>query len=241
MNKKGIIYLIPTPLAPEGQKQTALIAQPLVANIRHFIVENIRTARRFLKAVDGEFPIDDCIFLEMNKHDDFKFDEMFLQYAVNGHDIGILSEAGCPAIADPGAKVVAEAHIWGIKVKPLVGPNSMILALMASGFTGQSFSFHGYLPIDSKERKSFILQMERSVENGTTNIFMETPYRNDKLLEDLIKWLKPTSELCIASNITASNEQIHTRLMADWKKRQPKLNKIPAVFILGKSQITYSK
>ncbi|MCO5247558.1 MAG: SAM-dependent methyltransferase [Chitinophagales bacterium] len=241
MDKKGIIYLVPTPLSPEGIRQTAAIAQPVISHIRYFIVENIRTARRFLKAVDADFPIDDSVFLEMDKHDDFEFDEMFLQHAVEGKYIGVLSEAGCPAVADPGSKVVAAAHLWGITIKPLVGPNSMLMALMSSGFTGQNFTFHGYLPIETKERRNLILQIERGAEKGQTHIFMETPYRNNKLFEDLINWLKPTTELCIASNITASNEQIHTRLIADWKKRKPNLKKIPVVFVMGKSEIKNTK
>src|SRR5690554_666684 len=176
--KKGSLYLIPVALAPEGTRQVAGIALPYVTTIRHYIVENIRTARRFLKSVDKSISIDDCQFLELDKHADYSFDEKFLKHALNGVDIGLLSEAGCPAVADPGGQVVAAAHRLGIQVKPIVGPSSIIMGLMGSGFTGQSFTFHGYVPIDNKERRALVMQMERDVNRGYTQVFMETPYRN---------------------------------------------------------------
>lgn len=231
--KKGSLYLIPVALAPEGTRQVADIALPYVSTIRHYIVENIRTARRFLKAVDKTISIDECQFLELDKHSDYSFDESFLKHASSGHDIGVLSEAGCPAVADPGSQVVAAAHRLGIEIKPIFGPNSIIMALMGSGFTGQSFTFHGYVPIDNKERRSLVMQMERDVKRGYTQIFMETPYRNTKLFIDLLEWLHPDTQLCIASNITGSNEQIHTRLIKEWKSIKPNLKKVPAVFLLG--------
>ncbi|MCZ2394832.1 MAG: SAM-dependent methyltransferase [Chitinophagales bacterium] len=234
--KKGILYLIPVPLAPEGLRQTATIAAPLIAQIRYFIVENIRTARRFLRAVDNEFPIDDCVFEEMDKHSGYSFSESFLKHAIDGHHIGVLSEAGCPAVADPGHQVVALAHQRGITIKPLPGPNSMIMALMASGFSGQNFSFYGYMPLDVQQRRTLLLKMEKEASQGYTNIFMDTPFRNAKLLEDMLNWLRPETEICIASNITGSNEQIHTRTIKDWKKVKPDLKKIPAVFVIGSSK-----
>lgn len=234
---KGTLYLIPVPLAPEGTRQTAAIAAPYLTEIRHFVVENLRTARRFLRAVDSQFPIDECQFAEMDKHADYAFDEHFLDHALAGHHIGVLSEAGCPAVADPGNQVVAWAHQHGITVRPLPGPNSMIMALMASGFSGQAFTFHGYMPMDTKQRKSMLLQMERDAKRGHTHIFMDTPFRNPKLFADLIDWLQPATEVCIASNITATNEQIHTRTIHNWKSIKPNLKKIPAVFLIGASEL----
>lgn len=231
--KKGSLYLIPVALAPEGTRQVAGIALPYVTTIRHYIVENIRTARRFLKSVDKSISIDDCQFLELDKHADYSFDEKFLKHALNGVDIGLLSEAGCPAVADPGGQVVAAAHRLGIQVKPIVGPSSIIMGLMGSGFTGQSFTFHGYVPIDNKERRALVMQMERDVNRGYTQVFMETPYRNTKLFLDLLEWLHPETLLCIASNITGSNEQIHTRPVKEWKNIRPNLKKVPAVFLIG--------
>lgn len=235
--KKGVLYLIPVPLAPEGLRQTAAVSSPYIAHIRHFIVENTRSARRFLRAVDPEFPIDDSVFEEMDKHEGYSFDEKVFKYASEGFDIGLLSEAGCPAVADPGHNVVAQAHIHGIIVKPLPGPNSMIMALMGSGFPGQKFSFHGYLPLDNNQRKNLILYMEREGALGHTQIFMDTPFRNAKIYDDLLTWLKPDTELCLASNITGSNEQIHTRTVKEWKKLRPDLKKIPVVFVIGNSKI----
>jgi 16S rRNA (cytidine1402-2'-O)-methyltransferase len=233
--KNGVLYLIPVPLAPEGLRQTATISLPHIAHIRHFIVENTRSARRFLRAVDSEFPIDETVFEEMDKHSKYSFDENIFKYAQEGFDIGLLSEAGCPAVADPGHHVVAAAHSHGIIVQPLPGPNSMIMALMASGFPGQKFTFHGYLPLDNNQRRNLILYMEREADTGHTHIFMDTPFRNAKIYDDLLTWLKPKTELCVASNITGSNEQIHTRTVEDWKKLKPDLKKIPIVFIIGNS------
>lgn len=232
--KRGTIYLIPTPLAPEGTKSTAAIAAPVIANIRHFIVEEIRTARRFLRAVDPQFPIDDCTFTEMSKHNNYDFNLQAIAPAESGQDIGVMSEAGCPAIADPGHQVAAVAQSKGITIKPLPGPNSMLMALMASGFSGQQFTFHGYLPMDVHQRKALLQNMERQAALGQTHIFMETPFRNQKLFEDLCLWLQPETMLCIASNITASNEIIRTRPIKEWRKTKPDLKKIPAVFVLGK-------
>lgn len=235
--KKGKVYLIPVPLAPEGTRQTAAVAAPVIGGIRHFIVEEIKTARRFLRAVDPEFPIDDCTFETLNKHESYTFATAALTPALQGHDIGVMSEAGCPAVADPGYQVVAAAHKAGISVVPLPGPNAMILALMGSGFSGQNFCFHGYLPMDSAKRKMLLQNMERQAAGGQTHLFMETPFRNQKLVEDLIQWLKPETELCIASNLTASNQVIHTKTLGAWKSKMPDLKKIPVVFVIGKSAL----
>ena len=232
--KKGSLYLIPTPLAPEGLKSTAAIVGPIIAHVRHFIVEEIRTARRFLRAVDPAFPIDDCVFTEMNKHADYDYDLQALAAIDTGADIGIMSEAGCPCVADPGYQVVATAQEKGITVKPVPGPNAMIMALMSSGFSGQSFTFHGYLPSDTDKRKALLMNIERQASLGHTHLFMETPFRNQKLFDELCTWLNPQTYLCVASNISASNEIIKTRSIQDWKKVKPDLKKIPAVFVIGK-------
>jgi 16S rRNA (cytidine1402-2'-O)-methyltransferase len=234
MVKAGALYLIPLPLSPEGTRQVAAIAAPVVAHIRHFIVENTRTARRFLRSVDPAFPIDDCVFMELDKHGQYAFDRSFLQKTANGIDIGLMSEAGCPAVADPGHQVVAAAHAMKIKVIPLPGPNAMIMALMSSGFNGQQFTFNGYVPIEPDKRKQLVQQMERQASADHTQIFMDTPYRNQKLLEDLCKWLQPDTALCIASNITASNEIIKTMTIREWSAKKPDINKIPVVFVMGK-------
>jgi len=233
--KNGALYLIPLPLAPEGNRQAAAIAGPVIRHIRHFIVENIRTARRFLRAVDPEFPIDDCQFTEMDKHASYAFDIQALSVAKTGQDVGVMSEAGCPAIADPGFQAVAAAHHMKIKVIPLPGPNAMLMALMASGFSGQNFSFHGYVPLEPDKRKALLQTVERLARNGQSQVFMETPFRNQKLLEDICKWLQPDTALCIASNISASNEIIRTMSVSHWSQHKPDLNKIPTVFVIGKS------
>jgi 16S rRNA (cytidine1402-2'-O)-methyltransferase len=236
MAVKGVIYLIPLPLSPEGLSALIPLAEPYVRHIRHFVVENIRTSRRFLRAVDADFPIDECMFFEMDKHEDYRFDARVLDILNNGSDIGIMSEAGCPAVADPGYQVVAAAHRQNIKVIPLPGPNSMIMALMASGFKGQAFTFHGYLPVDTASRRQMLLQIEKNGQAGYPQIFMETPYRNNQLLDDIIRWLQPSTLLCVAANITASNEMIQTRSLAEWSTAKPNLHKIPAVFIIGKTK-----
>jgi 16S rRNA (cytidine1402-2'-O)-methyltransferase len=232
--KNGSIYLIPLPLSPEGLRQVAAVAAPVITHIRHFIVENTRTARRFLRAVNPTFPIDDCVFIEMDKHGQYAFDKSILQKAIAGNDIGLMSEAGCPAVADPGHLVVAAAHALKIKVIPLPGPNAMIMALMSSGFNGQQFTFNGYVPLEPDKRKQLAQQMERLANADHTQIFMDTPYRNQKLLEDLCKWLQPDTSLCIASNISASNETIKTMSIREWSAKKPDLSKIPVVFVMGK-------
>jgi 16S rRNA (cytidine1402-2'-O)-methyltransferase len=236
MAAKGVIYLIPLPLSPEGLPALIPLVKPYIGELRHFVVENIRTSRRYLRAVDAGFPIDDCRFYEMDKHDDYRFDARVLDIVNNGSDIGIMSEAGCPAIADPGYQVVAAAHRQNIKVIPLPGPNSMIMALMASGFKGQGFTFHGYLPVETASRRQALLQIEKNGQAGHPQIFMETPFRNAQLLDDMIRWLQPNTLLCIAANITASNEMIKTKTLASWAKAKPHLHKMPVVFIIGKTE-----
>ncbi|MFN8283050.1 MAG: SAM-dependent methyltransferase [Chitinophagales bacterium] len=232
--QQGKLYLVPIVLAENATHTIPAFTKEIIEQTNFYIVENLKTARRFIKSVYKKKDIDACTFLELDKHADYKFDENFLSEIFNGNNIALMSEAGTPCIADPGNKVVAVAHEMEIEVIPLSGPSSILLALMASGFNGQQFAFNGYLPIEAKERKDKILQMESHAKRNNTQIFMDTPYRNQKLLEELIAVLKFDTMLCIACNITAKDEFIKTLPMAEWKKRRPDLNKKPAIFILGK-------
>jgi 16S rRNA (cytidine1402-2'-O)-methyltransferase len=232
--QQGNLYLIPTVLAENATQTIPAYIKDIIIDTDFYIVENLKTARRFIKSIYKEKNIDECVFLEMDKHKNYQFDDNFLTEIFNGKNIGLMSEAGVPCIADPGNKVVEIAHEMEIKVVPLVGPSSIVLALMASGFNGQQFSFNGYLPIDSAERKNKLLQMEAAGKKGTTQLFMDTPYRNQRLLEEIIQFCKFDTMLCIACNITAKDEYVKTLPLAEWKKRKPDLNKKPAIFILGK-------
>ncbi len=232
--QQGKLYLIPTVLAENTAHAIPAYIKDILIDTDLYIVENLKTARRFIKSIYKEKNIDECVFLELDKHNNYKFDDSFLSEIFNGKNIGLMSEAGVPCIADPGNKVVEAAHEMEIKVEPLVGPSSILMALMASGFNGQQFSFNGYLPIDSVERKNKILQMEASGKKGNTQIFMDTPYRNQRLLEEIILYCKFDTMLCIACNITAKDEFIKSLPLAEWKKRKPDLNKKPAIFVLGK-------
>ncbi len=235
--KKGTLYLFPVTLGNNEDIPRVIPAynREILFDIRTFVVENIRTARRFIKKSGHPLPIDDMQFFELNKHTPEEAIDAFLAPAVNGEDMGVLSEAGTPAVADPGAVVVGLAHRKGIRVVPLVGPNSIILALMASGFNGQQFCFHGYLPIESPQRVKKIRELEQDAwRKSTSQLFIETPYRNNKMLESLLKTCKPQTLLCIASDLTLPTEKIVTKNIAGWKKETADLNKKPAVFILYK-------
>ncbi len=230
------LYLIPVTLGetPIDQVLPAHNAT-IIKNIRHFIVENIRTARRFLKKVDASIQIDELTFYELNKHTSAEQVSTYLTPLKKGESVGVISEAGCPAIADPGADVVAIAQRENLRVVPLVGPSSILLSVMGSGFNGQSFAFNGYLPIDASERARKIKQLEgRVYSEHQTQLFIETPYRNNKMLEDLIKHCKPQTKLCIASNITCEDESIITRSLQHWSKSKQDLPKVPAIFLIYK-------
>ncbi len=206
----------------------------VIAGISCFIVEDLRNARRFLKKIDPRINVDSLQFFELNKHTTDKEKRELLQPLLDGTDTGLLSEAGCPGVADPGAEVVRMAHQAGIRVVPLVGPSSILLALMASGLNGQNFAFQGYLPVKSVERTRKIIQLERSaLATGQTQIFIETPYRNNQMLADVLRSCQPATLLCIAANMTTEEEMVSTRTVADWKKEVPVLDKIPVVFLLG--------
>jgi len=230
----GKLYLIPTTLAENATQSIPGYIRDVLSSTDIYIVENLKSARRFIKSVLKEKDIDACTFVELDKHQNYAFDDAILTKILQGKNIGVLSEAGVPCIADPGNKIVEAAHEMEIKVVPLVGPSSMIMALMASGFNGQQFTFNGYLPIDVSERRNRLQQMEAAGRKGHTQLFMDTPYRNQKLLEEIIQWCKFDSMLCIACNITAADEFIKTLPLADWKKRKADIHKKPAIFIFGK-------
>jgi len=207
----------------------------VILSIKHFIVENVRTARRFLKQMEPEIDINALTFFTLNKHTSKESISDFLKPIEEGYSVGIVSEAGCPAIADPGADVVAIAQRKNIRVIPLVGPSSILLALMASGFNGQCFAFHGYLPIDSDQRmKALKILEQRMYSENQTQLFIETPYRNNKLLDDVLKTCKPSTKLCIAADITLDSEYIKTLSVGEWKNRKPDLSKRPCIFALYK-------
>jgi 16S rRNA (cytidine1402-2'-O)-methyltransferase len=228
------LYLIPVTLG-ESPLERVLpeYNHAVVREIKHFIVENIRTARRFLKSVDKNIDIDTLTFYELNQHTKKEAISAYLEPLAKGENMGVISEAGCPAIADPGADVVAIAQKRGFRVVPLVGPSSLLLALMASGFNGQSFAFVGYLPIQPNERIKVLKHLEqRAYSENQTQLFIETPYRNMKMLEEILKTCRPQTRLCIAADITLETELIQTKTVAEWKKRLPDLNKRPCIFLL---------
>ena len=206
----------------------------VVRGIQVFIVEDLRSARRYLKLLDRKIDIDQLTFFELNEHTPAGEIPSFLVPAENGRDTAMISEAGMPGVADPGAQVVKIAQEKGIRVIPLTGPSSILLSLMASGMNGQQFTFHGYLPIQQNERVRKIRELEQAVhQTGATQIFIEAPYRNDRLLDDLLKNCHPSTQLCIAADITLDTEMIRTRSIDRWKKEKPSLHKRPAIFLLG--------
>ncbi len=229
-----VLYLIPTSLG-ETDLDRILPAynNEIVNRLDFFIVEDVRTARRFLKKINPATDIDSKTFYVLNQHTRPEEISGFLKPLSEGREVGVISEAGCPAIADPGADVVAIAQEKGFKVVPLVGPSSILLALMASGFNGQSFAFNGYLPVQPADRTKAIKRLENRAHNEKqSQIFIETPYRNMKMLQDIISVCQPSTRLCIAADITLETEFIHTKTVNDWKKQLPDLNKRPCIFIL---------
>lgn len=204
----------------------------VIRGIRHFIVENVRSARRFLKKCDRSICIDDLTFYTLDEHTRQEDISGYLDPLAEGKPMGVISEAGCPAIADPGADVVAMAQRRGFKVIPLVGPSSILMSLMASGFNGQSFAFLGYLPIEASKRTKKMHEMERNIEKGQTQIFIETPYRNNRLIEELCATLRQDLRLCVACDITGTEESIVTRDMKEWAKSTYDYNKRPAIFLV---------
>ncbi len=228
------LYLIPTTLG-ETAVEKVLPAEIMlvVRSLRYFVVENTRTARRHLKKIAPEIIIDDLDFKELNEHTQQVGLELLLEPIRKGFDMGILSEAGCPGVADPGADLVKIAHEKGIRVVPLVGPSSILLSLMAAGMNGQNFAFIGYLPVKPLERTNAIRDIERnSGRDKQTQIFIEAPYRNTKLLTDLLSVCSAHTRLCIAVDLTLDSEFVVTKTIAEWKKALPDINKRPAIFLL---------
>ncbi|MFT4033027.1 MAG: SAM-dependent methyltransferase [Siphonobacter sp.] len=229
------LFLIPTVLAPDTAFQV-LVPQvrEVIIQTDVFFAENLRTTRRFISELKTGKKIEDLTFFELTKDTPASETQKQIQELVQkGLDVGVISEAGCPGIADPGAVAVRFAHEYGMKVVPLVGPSSILLTLMGSGFNGQSFAFLGYLPIEKQERQRRIQQIEKTALTGQTQLFMETPYRNNALLDDLLRICRPDSRLCIGSNLTSEEESVHTRTIWQWQQQKPDLHKKPTIFALG--------
>ena len=233
---KGKLYLIPTTLGDnEPLEVMPLSVKKVIEEVDYFIVENEKTARRFIKKITPKKSQPSLTIMMLDKYADELETRTYLDACEEGISIGLLSEAGVPAVADPGATIVRLAHEKGIQVVPLVGPSSILMAMMGSGMNGQSFAFNGYLPIDKSERKKAIKEYERlSKDKDQSQIFIETPYRNDKLLADLKTILSPNTSLCIAADITLSTEFIKTKTVKGWKFENPELHKRPAIFIIHK-------
>ena len=232
---KGKLYLLPNLLGDTNpQRVLPDEAIKILHSLDHFIVENIKNARRFIIKCGYPGKIDDIRFFELNKKTDLREIPSFLDPCMKGLNTGLISEAGLPGIADPGAVITSLAHEKRIRVIPFTGPSSVLLSLMASGLNGQSFTFHGYLPIRGKERQQRIRELDKAcITTGYTQIFIETPYRNDKLLEDLKRNCSAKTKLCVACELTCENETIITHTIAEWKKERVSFHKRPCIFLLG--------
>ncbi|VTQ08660.1 SAM-dependent methyltransferase [Sphingobacterium daejeonense] len=232
---KGTLYLLPVPLAEHAEKASyTILHYDIINNIKEYVVENEKTARKFLKEAGLKRPQSELIIHDYGKHsrEKINYTEIF-KSVEQGSDMGLMSEAGCPGVADPGADVVFQAHRRGIRVIPLVGPSSILLGLMASGFNGQNFSFKGYLPIDKGARTKAIKDLEnQSARERSTQIFIETPFRNNQMLSELLKSCKPQTKLCVACNVTGEDEYIKTKTIADWRNRTIDLHKKPCIFLI---------
>lgn len=234
---EAALYLIPVTLGDTPlERVLPSYNRTVVLGIRHFIVEEVRTARRFLKQVERSIDIDALTFYPMGKHADAALFARYLEPLRRGESVGVISEAGCPAVADPGADVVAVAQREGLKVVPLVGPSSILLAVMASGFNGQSFAFHGYLPIEPAARAKTLKRLESlAVNENQTQLFIETPYRNARMMADIMRACRPQTRLCVAAGLTTPQEYIRTLTVKQWREtKMPELAKVPAIFVLYK-------
>lgn len=233
---KAALYLIPVTLGDTDiDRVLPNHNRNIIAGISHYVVENIRSARRFLRRSNPDIVIDDLTFYTLDEHTRPEEVASFLAPLREGKPMGVISEAGCPAIADPGADLVAIAQREGLPVVPLVGPSSILMSLMASGFNGQSFAFNGYLPVEPSERTRKIKQLEqRAYSEDQTQIFIETPYRNHKMIEELVRTCRPNTRLCVACDISCEGEEIHTRTIAQWKKAKYDIQKRPAIFLIYK-------
>jgi len=236
MENKGTLFLIPTTLGDnEPLEVLPMSVKKVIEQIDHYVVENEKSARRFIKKISPRKSQDSLILYVIDKFTDHMESQNYLDVCDKGVDMGLLSEAGVPAVADPGASIVLMAHQKNIKVRPLVGPSSIIMAMMSSGLNGQNFAFNGYLPIEKTERKRSIKQLEKlSSEKNQSQLFIETPYRNEKMFEDLKQTLLASTQLCIAIDITLSTEYIRTMSVENWKRVKIDMHKRPAIFIIHK-------
>lgn len=234
MNNNARLYLFPVPLSDNPVTEVLPAHNiELIKTVKYFIVENLRSARRFLKQCDRSIDIDSLTFFTLNEHTDASELTPMLAPMEAGNDVGVISEAGCPAVADPGADIVAIAQQRGYTVVPLVGPSSILMGVMASGFNGQSFAFNGYLPIDQGARTARLKELERRIiKERQTQIFIETPYRNNRLIAELCRSLPGNMRLCVASDITGAKQSIVTLPLSKWAKRQYNYDKVPTIFLL---------
>jgi len=232
----GKLYLIPTTLGDTAPLEVMPISvKKIIEQVDYYIVENEKSARRFIKRIASNKSQPSLQIMLLDKYADEMETQTYLDVCAQGINVGLLSEAGVPAVADPGASIVKLAHEKGIQVVPLVGPSSILMAMMSSGMNGQNFAFNGYLPIDKSDRKRAIKDLERlSKDKNQSQIFIETPYRNEKMFAELKATLTPTTNLCIAADITLPTEYIKTFMIKDWKHQQPDLHKRPAIFIIHK-------
>jgi 16S rRNA (cytidine1402-2'-O)-methyltransferase len=229
----GKIYLIPVPLG--GDDLGHVIPEQVILltkSLRYFVVENLRSARRYLRLIDKSFPIDDSRFFELNEHTSDSEISSFLEPVINGIDIGLMSEAGLPGIADPGANLIAAAHKRNIQIIPLAGPSSILLALISSGLNGQNFTFNGYLPVKPLEREEKLRAIEKRSKSGEAQIFMETPYRSQTMFESILRVCNGSTKLCVAADITLNSEFIKTKVIFDWKMEMPQINDKLVIFII---------
>ncbi|MBP3944201.1 SAM-dependent methyltransferase [Sphingobacteriaceae bacterium WQ 2009] len=233
----GTLFLLPVPLAEDAaERSNTTYLINTINSISEYIVENEKTARKFLKLAGIKIPQSELTIHDYGKHIREKGNiKDFFRGLLAGKDVGLMSEAGCPAVADPGSDIVAQAHRMGIKVVPLVGPSSILLSLMASGFSGQKFAFHGYLPIDKTDRSKRIKELEAQVyKDNQTQIFIETPFRNNQMLRELLRSCKPQTRICVACNVTSSEEFILTLTAEQWSKREDDFHKKPVIFLMYK-------
>ena len=229
----GKIFLIPVTLGDEDYRR--VIPEKVLAvtrSLRLFVVEDLRSSRRYLRLIDKDFPIDETIFHELNEHTNESEIGQYLETVMKGSNMGIMSEAGLPGIADPGAKLISIAHRKKIRVIPLTGPSSILLAIISSGLNGQNFTFNGYLPVKPADRASRLRELEKKSRDGYAQIFMETPYRNQRMLESILSECSNETLLCIAMDITLPDENIRTMTISEWKKNQPSINDRLVVFII---------
>lgn len=232
---KGKLYIIPVPISEDTNTRVLPdFNKAAIQPLRIFVVEKLKTARQFLRKTDAQFPIDDCVFFEQDKHSDYDFHPDVVNFLNAGKDVGLMSESGYPGVADPGSRIVAFAHDNGCQVIPLVGPSSVLMALAASGMNGQGFTFHGYLPVGSGERqqklKELVVQIQRT---GFAQLFIETPYRNAALFDDILKSVPDNLRCAVAYDITGVSEKISSQSIKKWKQKPFSFEKMPCVFVLG--------